>query len=35
LNSVCSCSESTTKRVYGSCFPVNISRVLVSITRRG
>ncbi|KAK2412565.1 hypothetical protein QL285_047743 [Trifolium repens] len=35
LNSACSCSENTTKRVYGSCFPVHISRVLVSITRRG
>jgi hypothetical protein len=35
LNSACSCSENTTKRVYESCFPVHISRVLVSITRRG
>lgn len=34
LNSVCSCSERTIKRVYGGCFPMNMRRVLVSITRR-
>jgi len=40
LHSVCSsCSESNTKQVYGKpstlgCFPMHISRVLVSITRR-
>lgn len=34
LNSVCSCSERSVKQVYGGCFPMNMSRVLVSITRR-
>ncbi|XP_058755396.1 uncharacterized protein LOC131628577 [Vicia villosa] len=34
LNSVYSCSERTVKPVFGGCFPMNMSRVLVSITRR-
>ncbi|CAI8611165.1 unnamed protein product [Vicia faba] len=34
LTLACSCSESPVKRVYGGCFPMNMSRILVSITRR-